>query len=120
MKEFNANHSIATLPSVFAERGDTSIIDLALELNVSEHLRNIAVADLQATFEKSPALENSWLAMSEDTRASHSWYVRQQPGSSQWEVGFYPGGEVILFNKRSEASATYALKFLGDLCAKIR
>lgn len=83
------------MPEDFTRRGDVSMITLLKEFGHLNSPGQLTEEVLRQYIEAHPEVINSWTGLSEDQRASESWYVlRPERAESRgsWIVGSHPDG----------------------------
>ena len=103
------------MPAQFRERGDVSIIELFIENGGANALGKLDEADFAEIFGREPDLVDSRCRWSEDQRYTPTWFVRELPAGSSWEVGYCPDGDSTYFDSRVAACARYTLNYLNGL-----
>lgn len=88
--------------------GSKSMIDLVSDAGIKEHSTTITVASVGACLREHPSLVDQWLNWSANKRVTSGWYFLKQNG--QLKVGFYPAGEILIFEDPILACAEFVTR----------
>ena len=97
----------------FNDHGNVSMLELFNNSGYREQKNRITEKLIEGILLKKPAILESWIIESENTRATPAWYVSQK--GDQWVVGLYPGGKELKFSDKTKAVACYIMKYMKAL-----
>jgi len=106
--------NVINLPRTFHSVGNASIYDLLKESGYFAEHDHVTECAIHNALRSHPELARDWMDFSDDKRASAGWFLRSG-GPKGYQVGYYPGNEVLDFSDLLAACAAFVKREIEDI-----
>jgi hypothetical protein len=105
---------LCRLPIDFYQ-GSKSMAQLAADSGIGEYPYALTVENAAGYVSAHPEVIEMWLRWSANKRVTSGWYLRRN--ANQFDVGYFPNGEVFTFSDPAVACAEFVVREVGALIA---
>jgi hypothetical protein len=103
---------LCSMPADFY-RVNKSMVQLTRESGVRDQPGAVTVQKIVDYISENPVVIDAWLRWSANKRASSGWFFRKK--SAKYEVGYFPGGEVLEYSSPAVACAEFVVREVKTL-----